>query len=136
MRTLGESFLKRFYLFTSGIISGLIIRWNEEERWVQYFLFYPRGLIGSLQTYRERGGIIYSACSVCQWLSQWWLVFVLLGVDATLSVEFENICTVSGKWNISWVIWKRFTLMHNCGFPINTIPDEILWVANFRFPFY
>ena len=30
--------------------------------------------------------------------SQWWLVFVLLGVNVTLGVEFENICTVSGKF--------------------------------------
>ena len=32
-------------------------------------------------------------------IKQWWLVFVLLVVDATLgdSVEFVNTCTVSGK---------------------------------------
>ena len=27
--------------------------------------------------------------SVCKWSNQWWLVFVLLGVDATLGDEYE-----------------------------------------------
>ena len=32
-------------------------------------------------------------------IKQWWLVFVLLGMDATLGdgVEFVNTCTASGK---------------------------------------
>ena len=36
------------------------------------------------------------------------VVFLLLGVDATLSVEFENICTVSGKRNVSRVIPRLY----------------------------
>ena len=53
---------------------------------------HPRGLRASTQTYRKRGGIILCVCvCVCVWsvrrrLSQCWVVFVLLGVDATLSV--------------------------------------------------
>ena len=40
--------------------------------------------------------------SVCRRLSQWWLVFILFGVDATLSdgVGFDSTCTVYGKWNV------------------------------------
>ena len=45
---------------------------------------YPRSVSASPQTYRERGGVIWCMWSICRWLSQWWLVFVLLGIDATL----------------------------------------------------
>ena len=39
--------------------------------------------------------------SICRRLSQWWLVFVLLGVMLlwVMGVGFENTCTVFGKWN-------------------------------------
>ena len=32
------------------------------------------------------------------------MVFVLLGVDVTLGVEFENNCIVSGTFNVSRII--------------------------------
>ena len=57
----------------------VLIKWNERE------VSHPRGLRASTQTYHEQGGIIYCVWSVCGRLSQWWLVFVLLGFDATLS---------------------------------------------------
>ena len=39
--------------------------------------------------------------SICRWLSQWWVVFFLLGLMLlwVMCVGFENTCTVSGKWN-------------------------------------
>ena len=45
---------------------------------------YLWGLTASSQTYRGQGGVIQCVWSVCRWLDQWWLVFVLLGVDGTL----------------------------------------------------
>ena len=38
---------------------------------------------------------------ICRWLSEWWLVFVLLGLIllCVMGVGFENTCTVSRKWN-------------------------------------
>ena len=97
--------------------------------------------------------------SVCRWLSQWWLVFAtgflfwLLGVDATLSDGFDNTCTVSGAWNVSRVIprlygWicktlrlsllvvEHHVVVMNGSSQSKKISDWILWVANFRFPFY
>ena len=86
--------------------------------------------------------------SACRWLSQCWLVFVLLGVDATLSDGFD---TVSGNWirvlpRLYGRIYKTFRLSplvveqcccgYECEFPIKTISDWILWVANFPFLFY
>ena len=70
-----------------------------------------------------------------------------------MRVRFGKTCTASGKWNVSRVIprlygwvfktWRLFPLANEhsvavmtCGFPIKTIPDCILWVANFRFTFY
>ena len=44
---------------------------------------YPRGLRASPQIKHERCGVIQFVWRVYK-LSQWWLVFVLLGVDATL----------------------------------------------------
>ena len=101
----------------------------------------------------------FSMCSVCWWLSQWWLVFVtgflfwLLSVDATLSDGFDNTCTVSGTWKFSRVIprlygwiYKSLTLsllvIEHCVVVMNEssqskkIWDWILWVADFWFPFY
>ena len=78
--------------------------------------------------------------------------FCFSGVDAALSDGFDNTCTVSEKWNVSRVIprlygWvyksSRLTplvvehsvVVNECGFPIKTIPDWILWVGNARLPF-
>ena len=49
-------------------------------------------------------------CSVCGWLSQWWLVFVPLGLMLlwVMGVGFENTCTVSRKWNVSRVTARLY----------------------------
>ena len=58
----------------------------------------------------------------CRLLSQWWLFFVLLEVDATLGdgVGFENTCSVSGKWNVSRVALSLYGWVY-----------KILRLANF-----
>ena len=83
----------------------VLIRWNEKK--CKIFFCHPRGLTAFTQTYRA--GVIY-AWSVCRWLSQWWLVFVFLGFDATewWGVGFDNTYTVSGKWNRSKVIPRLY----------------------------
>ena len=40
-----------------------------------------------------------SVLSVCRWLSQWWLLFILLGVDATL-------CDRSRIWQHLHIFWE------------------------------
>ena len=47
-------------------------------------------------------------CVCVRVCSQWWLVFALLGVDATLGVRFEITHIVSGKWNVSKVIPRLY----------------------------
>ena len=77
---------------------------------------HPRGLRAFTQTYHERDDVIKFVWSVCRWLSQWWLIFSLL--DWTLMLlwvwwvwEFNNTCTVWGKWNVSKgfskTLWMR-----------------------------
>ena len=70
-----------------------------------------------------------------------------------MHVGFENTCTALGNSNVFRVVprlygelykTKRLFLLADehsvavmtVGFPIKTIPDCILWVANFLFPFY
>ena len=93
METLGESKVLSFSL--SSVKEG-----NEEVGWVSDSLQYPQAWKASPQTFRKQGGLIYPVRSFCKWLSQWWVIFILLGVDATLGneVRFENTYTVSGKW--------------------------------------
>ena len=55
--------------------------WSREREGLgesKILFCYPRGLRASPQIYRGRGGLIYCVWSICRWLSQWWLVFVLL----------------------------------------------------------
>ena len=61
----------------------VLIRWNEEGRWVQDFLLLPQGF-ESFPSDLPRARWQNLVCGVFVRLSQWWLVFVLLGVGATL----------------------------------------------------
>ena len=65
--------------YATGLIKG--IRRGGESK---ISFCYPRGLRASPQTYHEQGRVIYCIWSICRWLSEWWLIFVLLGIDATL----------------------------------------------------
>ena len=56
----------------------------KKGSWSTISFCHLKGLRASTQTYRERG----SVCVEClQILSQWWFVFVLFGVYASLSDE-------------------------------------------------
>ena len=48
--------------------------------------------------------------SVWRWLSWWWLVLFYWGLMLLrlMGVEFENTCTVSGKWNVFRVIPRLY----------------------------
>ena len=71
-----------FYLFVFVINQG-----NDRGGESKISSCYPRCLGDSHQTYRERDDAIKCVWSICKWLNQWWLVFVLLEVDATLDAE-------------------------------------------------
>ena len=83
----------RFYLFASCVNQRNGGRGGE----FKISLCYPRGLGAFPQLHREWDGGIWCLWSVCRWLSQWCLVFVLLNADATLGDRcgIWNICIVS-----------------------------------------
>ena len=58
----------------------------------------------------KRGSKIYFAWKACRWLSQYWLVIVLLEVDVlwVIDVEYENASVVSGKRNVSRVVPRLY----------------------------
>ena len=63
----------------------MLIGWNGKDGEFKILFCHPRGLTAYIWAYRKRVCVIYRVESVCRWLSQWLLVFVLLWVDATLS---------------------------------------------------
>ena len=88
----------------------MLIRWNEKGRWGQDFLLSPQ-VVWELPLRRTTREVAwFRVWNVWRWLSQCWLVFVLLGVDATRSdgVGFSNHCTVSSKWNVSRIILRIY----------------------------
>ena len=107
MSTLGES--KVFFLFL------VLIRWNEEGRWVLDFLLPPRvfeSYPSDLPRSRSRNLVcVVCFCSIGDWS---------LKLVWEMRVGFENTCTATGKWNVSrviprlygWVykIWRLFPL--------------------------
>ena len=89
---------------------------------------------GSFQeSFWVQDGLIKCVWSVCRWLSQWWLVFVLLRfmLLQVMDVEFENTCTVSRKCSVSRVIpvIPRFVGMV---YKVLRLPQSLveLWVPN------
>ena len=78
----------------------VLIRWNEEGRWVTLAVWELP------VTYYELDGIIWCVWSVCRWLSQWWFWGLML--LRVMGVGFDNICTVSRKWNFSRVIPRLY----------------------------
>ena len=134
----------------------MLIRWNKKGRWVQNFLLQLQEFESFHSDLpRARWLNLVSVCvwSVCKWLSQWWLVFVLLGVDATPSAGGPS-CTVSWEWNVSRVTPRLYGWVHKTlrlsplvveysvvvmsyGYVLWLwVLDWILWVANFWFTFY
>ena len=78
-----------------------------------------------------------------------WRLMLLL----VMGVEFENICTVSGKWNVSRVISRLYewdcnisrvplviaehgVVVASAGYRIRGNLGRYSRVVNFRFPFY
>ena len=55
---------------------------------LQNFLVLPQGFksFHTVFSQARRHTLVRVGCGVCKWLSQWWLVFVLMEVDATLGV--------------------------------------------------
>ena len=118
----------------------ILIRWNEKGRWVQDFLLLPHGF----QSFPSdlpwarwhnvvcefvcvcvcvcvcvRAHACACACSVFKWLSQWWFVFILLGVDATLGNEcgiwehlhsFRELKCVQDYSKTLWRVHKTLSL--------------------------
>ena len=101
----------------------LWMRWNEEGKWA---ISCPRYLRASPQTYR--------VCSVCRWLSQLWLAFVLLRADATLGVgcgiwehlhSFREVITPGFyllKYTLRFFIYNLdLNVRHRLVFPIKPL---------------
>ena len=113
----------------------LLIKGIREGSESKISLCYPKGLGDFPQFFRERGGVILCVCvcvcvcvwRFCGWLSQWWLIFVLLDVDAThvMGVTFENACVVSGKWNVSRIISRLYAWVYKVLRPLP--PPHISW---------
>ena len=89
----------------------VLITWNKKGRWVQDCLLSSQGFKSFHSDLRRaRWRNLECVEWLYRWLSQWWLVFVLLGLDATLSDagEFDNTCIVSGKWNVFRVALRLY----------------------------
>ena len=123
----------------------VLITWNKERRWVQNFILLPQGF-ESFYLGLPRAKWCNLVC-VSKRLSKCWLVFVLLGLMIlwVMGVGFYNTCIVSRKWNDSRVIQRRYGWVYKtlrlCPLAVNIVlwlwlPHWILWVSNFRFPFY
>ena len=93
----------RFYLSVSGVNQ---VEWGREMS--DFLLLAQR--IESFPSDPPQAGWhnLVRVYGVCRWLSQLWLVFVLLGLMLpwVMHVGFENTCTVSGKWNIPRIILR------------------------------
>ena len=101
----------------------VLTRWTEKERWIQDFLFSSQEVWElSFRPNASEGRnrvcvcvcvcvcVFVCVCSVCKWLREWWLVFVLWSLMLlwVMGVRFDNTCTVSGKWNVSRVIPRLY----------------------------
>ena len=86
----------------------VFIRSNEEGKWVQDFLLLSQSIkVGPSKLPWARWGIL--KCVEClQMIKSLVLGLCSIDCDATPSMEFENTCTVSGKWNVSRVIPRLF----------------------------
>ena len=73
----------RPYLLVSGVHQE-----NERARQVQDFFVLPQGFRSFLTVFSQARWRNLERIE-CRWLTQWWLVFVLLEVDATLGDECE-----------------------------------------------
>ena len=137
----------------------VFIRWNEKVRWVQDFLLSSQGFEGfhtELPPARWRNLVCVRVCmcvwSVCKRLSQCWLVlcyFEWWGWNLITLAQFQGIEMPPGLFQdfIYKRVYKTLRLSslvvertkwsgYDWGFPIKAIPGFMLWVANFRFPFY
>ena len=146
MRTLAKSkVLSFFYLFFL-----VLIRLNKERKWVQDFLLLPQGF----ESFR-------SDLSQTRWSN-----LVRVECLQMIKLMVVGFCYIGGWCDSGCEIWEHFhsfrdisrvvsrlyrwvyktlrfspltvelSVVVMTGFPVKTIPDWILWVAKFRFPFY
>ena len=78
-----KSYLRSAEIEFFCLLLRLILE-GEEERWVQDFHLLSQGFESFPLDHRDWVGLIQCVCSICRWLRQKWLVYVLLEFDAAV----------------------------------------------------